>query len=145
LITIRFRPAEISDLEKLFEWRNDPATRDNSLKKKEISAEEHAEWLSASLISPDRKLYIAETSGDPIGTVRLDRRGSAWELSWTVAPILRGKGYGKAMVKAATSLTSESLITQVKSENLPSLRIAEFAGFRIAEEQDGVVRLELLK
>jgi RimJ/RimL family protein N-acetyltransferase len=133
------------DFELLFEWRNDPLTRKYSIKRESVSREEHERWLRASIENQDRRLLIAEVDGEPIGTVRLDRHESEWELSWTVAPSARGKGLGKKMVSAATGLVSESLIARVRADNLASRRIAEHAGFTTAERSDELVTYRLLK
>lgn len=124
-----FRKASILDLELLLQWRNDPLTRQNSGNTELVTRDTHEEWLKASLGNTNRKLYIAEISGEPVGTVRLDLLKSGWNLSWTVAPAARGKGMGKRMVRQATQLVSDSLIAEVRQSNLASLRIVTHAGF----------------
>ncbi len=124
-----FRRATMLDLERLLQWRNDSFTRQNSINTEPVQRETHERWLKASLENRKRKLYIAEISGEPVGTVRLDQQESGWELSWTVAPAARGKGIGKRMVKEATNLITGNLTARVKDGNLASVRIAEYAGF----------------
>ncbi len=138
-----FRKATNADLERLLEWRNDPLTRQNSKNSEPVSRKTHEAWLRFSLENQDRRLFIAEVSGKPVGTVRLDRSADEWELSWTVAPATRGKGLGKEMVKEATKLVSGGMIAQVKEGNVASLRIAEYAGFTPVGKTGEMVLLRL--
>ena len=126
---IEFRKAIISDSHLLLRWRNDPLTRENSINIDEIGSEDHEHWLETSLQDPDRQLYIACIRSTPVGTVRFDKHGNEWGLSWTVAPEARGKGIGKLMVKEATQLVEGPLFAQIKPHNQASIRIARFAGF----------------
>lgn len=129
---ISFRPATIQDADLLFEWRNDPETRKNSVSESQVTYPEHQAWLTKTLQNPDKKLYIAELERNLVGTVRLEKRtADQWELSWTVSPEMRGFGIGKWMVKKATELTEKDLIAKIKSENTASMEIAKFAGFEV--------------
>jgi len=103
---VRLRPATIADAELLFAWRNDPLTRAQSIHTEPVAWESHLAWLQSSLQNPDRQLYIAESATNgavqsiALGTVRADRTDGEYELSWTVAPEQRGKGWGRQMVAA---------------------------------------------
>jgi len=136
---IHFRRANISDADQLISWRNDPETRSASIDSSPVTLDTHQRWMQASLSNPDRQIFIAEIDQHPIGTVRLDRRGGDWELSWTVAPDSRGKGLGRQMVKMATTLVSGTLVARVKESNEVSHRIAKFSGFVPTKNEDGVV------
>jgi RimJ/RimL family protein N-acetyltransferase len=140
-----FRKATILDFELLFLWRNDPITLLNSINSEKISIETHEKWLSASIVDPTRKLYIFESDSRPLGTVKFDQEGSAWELSWTVSPEARGKGIGKRMVQQAVRIMSGKLMARVKIENLASISIAESAGFHRAFEKNGLIIFELIR
>lgn len=142
---IRFRNATLLDLELLLEWRNDALTRKFSKNSKIITKVEHEQWLNATLKNKDKKLYIAVLAGEPVGTVRLDRIDSEWELSWSLAPSSRGKGLGKEMVKKATDLVSDSLIAYIKEENLASIYIAEYSGFSLTSKLNDMLEYRLIK
>src|ERR1044071_700613 len=94
-----FRSALPADAERLFRWRNDPATRAASVEGGAVAWDDHVAWLTRSLASRDRRLLVAEVDGEPIGTVRFDRQGAEWVMSWTVAPERRGQGLGGRMVR----------------------------------------------
>ena len=81
--TIILRPATTEDADILLEWRNDPETRIASHNTAEVQRNDHISWLSRTLGNPERRLYVAEEDGDPVGTVRADFADGVWELSWT--------------------------------------------------------------
>lgn len=144
-ITITFRVATFADAALLLAWRNDADTRANSLHADLIDADAHAEWLRASLASPDRALWIALRGGAPVGTVRLDRcAADVWELSWTVAPAARGTGVGKAMVAAAARRAARPLVARIRAQAIASQRVAAAAGFTLERTEDGVQWWRLL-
>ena len=79
---ITLRRAGHADSRRLWQWRNDFATRQASRHRAWIPHGAHALWLVKVLPDPDRLLLIAEDTdvmGDPlpVGTVRLDRQGDA--------------------------------------------------------------------
>jgi RimJ/RimL family protein N-acetyltransferase len=121
------RPATMDDAERLFAWRNDPETRAQSLTTDRVPWDDHVAWLERSLAMPERTLLIAEVAGTPVGTVRLDGE----EMSWTVAPEHRRKGYAKEMVRLALPRDATA---QIKRGNLASQKVARAAGLQLVED-----------
>ena len=99
---LRIRPSNKDDARLLFDWRNDKDTRAMSGSTAPLVWESHLEWFTKVLSGgfPGRSIYIVETEeGEPVGTVRSDERKDGFtEVSYTVAPVWRGKGVGKRMV-----------------------------------------------
>ena len=127
---VNLRPAEMKDAEKLFIWRNDPETRHASHNTDEVVLESHFTWLKASLSNPEQRLlWIAEVDGIAVGSCRADRVGDAWELSWTIAPEARGKGFAHDMLSKLVSYFDEPLLAEVKADNIASIKVAERSGF----------------
>jgi RimJ/RimL family protein N-acetyltransferase len=129
LRAIAFRPAAREDAERLFQWRNDAATRAASIQPGPVAWDVHLAWLERSLAAEDRRLLVAELDGAPIGTVRFDRQGAGWSMSWTVAPERRGQGLGGEMVRLAAENFGAPLSAVVLSANVASRKIAAAAGF----------------
>lgn len=125
MIGLRFRPVTMADADLLLAWRNDPETREQSRNTSIVERDGHIAWLKASLSNPTRKLSIAEIDGRPVGTIRTDTSGGVCELSWTVAPQARGKGIGKAMVKAIADEIDIPVRSEIRANNEASKRIAE--------------------
>ncbi len=138
----KLRPADLHDAALLFAWRNDPATRAASHHAAPLAWGTHLSWLQSALADPDRHLWIGELEGRPVGTVRAERCGGAWRLSWTVAPEARGCGVGRALVSRAAARLTGPLRAEVKLGNLASQRIAEAAGLAVRAEVDGVLYYE---
>lgn len=141
-MNIVFRKATIGDRELLFRWRNDPETFKFFLSPSPVSWAEHFSWFNHALESTERTIYLAEIGGKIIGQIRVDQGTShEFELSWTVAPDMRGKGAGKAMLIEARRILPGVLIAKILSGNVPSLRIAEVSGFVRIKEENGIVYL----
>ncbi|NBX93405.1 MAG: N-acetyltransferase [Proteobacteria bacterium] len=130
-MNLSLRPATLEDAQRLLDWRNDIQTRLNSFNKEEVSWLDHVEWLKKSLQSSDRKIIIVEWGDLSVGTIRLDSHSDHIELSWTVAPEHRGKGYGSQMLQAACQLIkSGKIIAKIHSGNMPSIQMAKRSGFK---------------
>lgn len=140
MVRIVFEPAKIDDAELLLAWRNDPLTRELSHNKEPISLEAHIKWLSKVLENSNRQLFIALVGQDKIGTVRADKLESTTELSWTIAPEARGKGFGKSMLKQFVELTDRPISAEVLESNTASIKMAEFVGMKCQANQDGVLK-----
>jgi UDP-2,4-diacetamido-2,4,6-trideoxy-beta-L-altropyranose hydrolase len=134
------RPADERDEELLLEWANDPATRRNAFAQARVTSAGHKIWLQAKLNDPGCRMFIVETVDKiPVGQVRFDREGQASAISYSVAPLLRGRGLGaKVLEMALSSLACEghsgSILGRVKPTNLASRRIFEKLGFALAGE-----------
>lgn len=130
---MQLRPATLDDAQRLFDWRNDPATRDASHQAQPLDWAAHLRWFRAALDDPSRQLCVAWAGDQAVGTVRADRApdSAAATLSWTVAPECRGRGLGSQLVQAATRHWPQPLHAQIKPSNLASIRAATSAGFTL--------------
>jgi L-amino acid N-acyltransferase YncA len=140
-MSLEIRPATREDSRSIWIWRNDPLMRANARNSDEVSWKQHEDWFAGRLAAPKEcRIYIAESQGQPCAMLRFDQREALlWELSWNVAPDFRGRGVGGEVLKKAVMLHPWSLIAFIKQSNLPSIRIAEAAGFlRTAQGSDGV-------
>ncbi|MDH6423813.1 GNAT family N-acetyltransferase [Aurantimicrobium minutum] len=148
------RSAGIEDSRYLFEWRNDPTTRNASLNTDEIHWEEHQKWYLSVLKNPQVVIYIAEdipAESSPLGMCRFnisEERESA-EVSINLNPEHRGKGLAQSILHDAIEVfTTEhprviDLTATIREENLPSMKIFVSENFVPQHSQDGVVQLKL--
>lgn len=134
---LRIRPCTKDDARLLFDWRNDEGTRAMSGDTSPLSWESHLEWFTIVFSGgfSGRSIYIVENAGgEPIGTVRSDLREDGFtEVSYTIAPEWRGKGFGKRMVLqfAKEHLASTKLAARIKKGVNPSSEsIAAALGLR---------------
>lgn len=129
---IALRPATLSDAAFLLALRNDPAVRALSRTSHLIDATEHQRWFATRLADPATRLYVAEHDGGAVGQGRLDRiRMDTYELSLTVVPHMRGRGFGTAIIGAllAKLAVHETAVAIVKMKNAASLRAFFANGF----------------
>lgn len=131
---VRLRPASMADSDALFAWRNDPLTRANSKTTTPLDPRQHVSWLERVLADPTVSLYVAEERGRRLGVVRIDSDGA---VAITVAPEHRGKGLATEMLLALP--TDRDLRADIRTDNLPSRRAFEKAGFVWAGEKDAFV------
>jgi spore coat polysaccharide biosynthesis predicted glycosyltransferase SpsG/RimJ/RimL family protein N-acetyltransferase len=125
------RPATSADAELLLAWRNDSQTRAWSRTTTTVAPGDHQAWLQRVLADPGRRLLIAEHGGRPVGTVRFDRDGDAWEVSVTVAPEARGRGLALPVLLAAErDLGRATIRANVHRDNAASTALFRRAGYR---------------
>lgn len=144
------RPAQITDQENLFHWRNHPKVRQFSIQREEIEWESHCDWFQNALQNPNRALLIGEQAGQPIGVLRYDLN-EPWALvSIYLVPEEMGKGYGTPLLLAGISWlkTQQPRITHIQAEIYPdnraSIKVFEKAGYqlRTVQPQQGVLTYE---
>lgn len=135
-LDIKYRKVSMNDAELLFQWRNDPTTRDASFNYSTITMEQHLIWLQKFIVRTDDIMEIAEINGKPIGVVRADNEMDFYCLSWTVSPVFRGKGFGKEMVKNFVKKLNKPLKAAAKKENIASIKIMKHIGMTFDYEKD---------
>jgi RimJ/RimL family protein N-acetyltransferase len=137
---ITLRPVTADDEALLLRWANDPVTRAAGFRPARISSAEHHRWLAGRLTSAAGRLYIALRDGDPVGQLRLDRlAGGRVEVGIAVAPEVRGRGIGRALLQAGLDtagedrdLAARTFVARVRPDNGASIALFEGAGFRLA-------------
>ena len=137
--TIDLRPARPDDARRLFDWANDPETRAASFDRAAIPWPAHVAWLAAVLADPNRRLWIAEEAGVPIGQLRVDRAPDGrGVVSIGLAPGARGRGLGRTVLRMGLAAAVRELGIRrawavVIATNLPSRRLFEGAGFTVVD------------
>jgi len=136
LVTFTLRPATIQDKKNLFFWRNHEAVRRFSLDSSAISWQTHGLWLEKILANPNQALLIAESGGGPVGVLRFDVEATQAWVSVYLVPEKIGQGYGAHLLLAGIQWMQDQrpevqrLIAEIVSENSPSIRVFEKAGYR---------------
>ena len=142
---VTLRAASVADERLLFDWVSDPAVRRSARNRQAITWPEHRRWFAARLAASDCAIWIAESNGEAVGQVRLDRDGACAEIDIAVAPDRRGRGYGQAMLRALGTdhtLGVDCLRAAVRLENAASVAMFRKAGFDETGRADGFVNLE---
>ncbi len=132
---IPLRPAAEEDCRLLWEWRNEPATREASFNTGTIPYDRHGEWFPRKLKVPDTRIFIVrDADGRGVGYVRFHIEGEEAEISVSLDPAERGKGYGTAAVRLGTETMLASgpgrrVVGFIKPGTEASVRSFEKAGF----------------
>jgi L-amino acid N-acyltransferase YncA len=136
------RAADLSDLQDIFEWRNDNLSRSMFLNTETISLNQHIDWYQRSLKNLHRKIYIGSICNLKIGVVRFDfdAETDRSEVSINLNPKMRGKNYSFTLLFESISLYEQSnkvtLTATIKKGNSASLKIFNKCSFHIKSEDD---------
>lgn len=129
------RKAQPEDIDLLFEWANDRETRLNSFNTQTITRSEHERWFASMMKDPYRIQYIMMHEDVPVGQIRLDITDQEAEISYTIAPLQRGKGFGCQIIALAMKQIKVDtpdvtrLRGQVKPHNSASMACFRRNGF----------------
>ena len=141
---VTVREAIESDASLYFEWANDSVVRQMAFNSEPILWENHLSWFNRKIKSPDALLLLCYNDESTVGQVRFEMNEKREaEIDISIAKECRGKGFGKAMLKAAIDYAHnmkgyDSFVSLVKLANLPSQRMFISTGFEKIDEVDGV-------
>ena len=139
-LTLDVRPAVMSDLNLVYNWRNHPDNRKTSLDAAEISLKDHSKWFAKAIESDNRYLFIVALEDQEIGVLRLDLIKDSAEVSIYLNPHFHGKKLGLAVLLMAPKLARKIspdlklLSAKIKHENLASRSIFSDADYLCINE-----------
>ena len=103
--TLTFRPVTIDDTQLLYNWRNDPETREHSFNQHPLEHTQHEMWVKINLTvfaNQTSVLWLIGMIGDtPVGSILINLFSDPMEINIMVAPEFRGSGLGTAMLALA--------------------------------------------
>ena len=147
MVDIDVRQAEEHDSKTLFNWRNDPFTREMSRDSRPVPWSRHEKWFNKALRDRSRLILICEdpNTGAQVGMVRFDFTDERVQsvISINLAPEMRGKGYAKPCLLAAIAYlvknvpNCRTILADIKNTNLGSRKSFEGVGFSQATESEG--------
>lgn len=135
--SIRLRLATLDDARRLWEWRNEPATRAASFNTAVIEYTDHCRWLEQKISDRNVRFLIAvDSDQNDIGYARLNVIEESAEISLSIDKNHRGKGIGSAFIRAVTDFALDNLkvrrvVARMKTENKVSVAAFLRAGFSI--------------
>lgn len=146
---VSLRDVTAGDLERLFDWRNDPRTRPMFRHDAPLDFEAHGRFVRAYLENPPRGAWlIVEAAGSAVGAISLynfSPDGRACEFGrFLIAPAHRGAGYGRRaltlLLAWAASLGVAKVSCEVLSSNAQALRLYRSLGFTVTGQADSGAR-----
>lgn len=142
------RPARADDRDFVLAVRNEPESVRWSISRSAVGPRDHAAWFTAVLDDPGRRLRIAELDGRRVGFARVDVRSGVGAVSIALAPDVRGRGLGRAVLAALVDdvhadCQVRELVASVHSANARSLGAFTAVGWAEIgpDEAPGYVRL----
>lgn len=134
---LSFRRVTSSDVNLLFDWTNDPETRNNSFNNEPIPYEEHVAWFNHKINDANALLLLFyNPQNEPIGLVRFDHKKDHTIISISIDKDHRGKGHSTEMLKLACveakkSLLTEKILAYVHQRNQASNKSFMRSGFQL--------------
>jgi UDP-4-amino-4,6-dideoxy-N-acetyl-beta-L-altrosamine N-acetyltransferase len=146
---ISLRDVAPDDVERLFQWRHEPAV-DRWMYSVPPTREEHHAWFDAFLRDADRKGFVILRNGEPCGSLTLEgllspQRRAKW--GWYIGDAeARGRGAGRAaqalgLDAAFGGLGLQKVWSEIRAENETALKAQTWAGFR----REGYLRRHAFK
>lgn len=137
---LTLRRTEPEDCRFLFDLRNEESVRRNSFHSEVIPYQQHKQWFEKKIVQPEARMYILMHGEERIGQVRVDIEKQAAEISYALCKEARGHGYAKWMLRKLEELLKQegccqSLIAEVKYENLASRKIFQALGYEEKEAE----------
>jgi UDP-4-amino-4,6-dideoxy-N-acetyl-beta-L-altrosamine N-acetyltransferase len=137
-MSVELRDLRREDGPRVLAWRNADHVAAYMYADHAITADEHAAWLDAALSAPDRRYWIIEDDGVPVGLVNLTRINRAWRrCDWAYYlgdPNTRGKGIGACVELMVLdyvfgTLGMNKLCCEVFADNEAVWKLHESFGF----------------
>lgn len=139
-MNLQIRACRAEDIHLLFNWANDPETRENAFTQELIKWEDHVKWFNSRISSDRCRIYILEFNNVPAGQIRFDKNEQEeLVISYSVDEKLRGKGLGRKIVELGLKEITgwgNNIKALVKKNNPASIRVFETLGFLKTENKD---------
>lgn len=149
---IEIRKATIDDEKLLFEWVNEPTVRKFSFSSKDITNEDHKDWLRLKLNDPNCLILIGTDSNTiPIGQVRIESINYKNYIDISIDKEARGLGFAQILIEESVKfwrnarINSWPLIAEVLFTNKASQQVFINSGFVkcSSENDENFIRFKL--
>lgn len=131
---LRIRRVIEADSKDIWQWRNDPITKNNSINIDDISWDNHCIWFHESLQNPDLFLYIGiDSENFKIGLCLFEVSGNEAKVSINLNPTFRNKGLSEPLligsIRQLYKTSNIILHAAIKNFNIASEKCFKKAGF----------------
>ena len=144
MIEVRCRPIMFEDRSDIFEWRNDPTSRQMSINGDYISSIEHSQWFDAIFKSKSHLGVIGEINCSKIGIVFFYNDNDHVRVSINLNPLFRGKKLAAPLLEGAMHEARLMLpkvkhfFAEIKNTNHASIKIFAQNGFKLVNMNNEV-------
>ncbi|MBK6524756.1 MAG: GNAT family N-acetyltransferase [Crocinitomicaceae bacterium] len=98
-LELTIRRTNLSDLDIVYNWINDPLVRNQSYSTAAVSMSNHTNWFNSKINSSQTSYYILEFKGERMGQIRFEHTGNSALINYLIAPEFRQKGWGSVLLK----------------------------------------------
>lgn len=133
---VSIRPADLTDADRILEWRNDPFILERSSSRKRVTKAEHAAWIRRVLADPNILIYIIENERQPAGLLRYEYEPDDQEciVSVYILEKYTGRGIGTRALHIGArepwfKWSAKQIVAHVREDNLIGQRAFMRAGF----------------
>ena len=130
---IVLRSINQKDVNLIYQWSNDPVTRQNSFNSDPINYEDHIKWFQNKLKDENSTYYICEVNAIPAGLVRFDTSGDITTIGILIDENFRGKKLAQEFLQASCrkfrQKSDNQIFAFIKKENIASLKSFQKADF----------------
>lgn len=136
---ITLRPATMDDRDMVFGWRNNPFVLAHGSSHREVGWEEHQTWFAETISARNRRMFIIQEQGKPIGQIRFERENQQdCVVSVYVLREFTGRGCGLEATRKGCSAIFEvwdvkRVVACVRFDNPAGRSVFLKAGFRETE------------
>ena len=135
-----------SDAEQIVEWRSNPAVYPYFKSPHALTKEEHLRWYRGVYL-PDANrldwLCMEADTEKAVGVFGLRKAAEtpgSVEVSYLTAPEQQRKGYAAEAIRALVRYAAEAwgartITAEIRTDNVPSVRLAEKLGFAFQKEE----------
>ena len=133
---VNLRQALESDIDVMYQWRNEPLIVELSTSRKKVTWQEHHEWVLNSLKDINKIIYIIQFKDIPIGQIRYDKNeNDEIVLSVYLSEDYASKGLGPEAIRQGNALIRKcwsvpSIIARVRVENKRAIKNFTKIGFK---------------
>ena len=140
---ITLRPARPDDMERIFQWRNNPFLMKRSTTQVPVSWDEHQSWFARALSNADQLIFIVVHDHEPIGQVRFDRSNEHAVISVYLVEERTGKKMGVEAIRRGSRAAFQKwnlrrVIACVRHDNVYATRAFTKAGYAEAKDDSGL-------
>lgn len=134
------RPVQKGDSRDIWQIRNHPLVRENSLNPQIIPLKEHKEWFEKKYFgNEDNHCFVLQNNKDEvIGYCRFDfsSKEDAYIISIALNPQYHRKGLGNYLLNNSLKslASSKDVLVVTKKNNIPSIKLFQKNNFRIYKE-----------
>jgi len=133
LHAIKFREVNQSDLQLLFEWRNDDLVRKQSFNTEVVNFKNHTKWFKNMLIQDHYRSYIFEINKESVGLVKLESLDLFTKIGISINKNFRGKGLAPIILRIGCEehfkYSDLPIHAYIKTTNTASISSFKNAGF----------------